>query len=108
MPAVVMGLSAVAPRLVPQAAALRSLTRQVSGALGTAVLATVITARAGALTGATAGRAELEQAQEAYNAGFLISAAIAAVGLLLAWRLPAGSSVSSAPRGDEEGSWLTS
>ena len=50
MPLVVMGLSAVASRLVPQASALRSLTRQVSGALGTAVLATIITAQVGELT----------------------------------------------------------
>ena len=88
MPLVVMGLSTVASRLVPQASALRSLTRQVSGALGTAVLATIITAQVGELTFTTATDAELADAQAAYNRGFLVSAAIAAVGLVLTRFLP--------------------
>ena len=88
MPLVVMGLSAVASRLVPQASALRSLTRQVSGALGTAVLATIITAQVGELTFTTATDAELADAQAAYNLGFLVSAGIAAVGLVLTRFLP--------------------
>ena len=88
MPLVVTGLSAVASRLVPQAAALRSLTRQVSGALGTAVLATMITAQVGELTMSSATDAELADAQAAYNRGFLVSAGLAVVGLLLARSLP--------------------
>ncbi len=88
MPLVVTGLSAVASRLVPQAAALRSLTRQVSGALGTAVLATMITAQVGELTMSSATEAELADAQAAYNRGFLVSAGLAVVGLLLARSLP--------------------
>ena len=88
MPLVVIGLSAVAGRLVPQAAALRSLTRQVSGALGTAVLATIITAQVGELTMSSATDAELADAQAAYNFGFLVSAGLAVVGLLLARSLP--------------------
>ena len=91
MPLVVMGLSAVVSRLVPQASALRSLTRQVSGALGTAVLATIITAQVGELTFTTATDAELTDAQAAYNRGFLVSAGIAAVGLVLTRFLPGRS-----------------
>jgi len=91
MPLVVMGLSAVVSRLVPQASALRSLTRQVSGALGTAVLATIITAQVGELTFTTATDAELADAQAAYNRGFLVSAGIAAVGLVLTRFLPGRS-----------------
>jgi DHA2 family lincomycin resistance protein-like MFS transporter len=108
MPVTVMGLAAVATRLVPQAAALRSLTRQVSGALGTAVLATIITAQVGELTFATASPDELEDAQAAYNLGFFVSAGIAAVGLVLARMLPPGNSVRSTADRDEEGTWLTS
>jgi DHA2 family multidrug resistance protein len=88
MPAIVIGLSAVSARLVPQAAALRSLTRQVSGAFGTAVLATIITAELGDLTLTDASDAQLAAAQSAYNRGFLVSAGIAAVGLFLARLLP--------------------
>jgi MFS family permease len=88
MPLVVMGLSVVVSRLVPQASALRSLVRQVSGALGTAVLATIITAQVGELTFTTATDAELADAQAAYNLGFLVSAGIAAVGLVLTRFLP--------------------
>ena len=73
---------------MPQASALRSLTRQVSGALGTAVLATIITAQVGELTFTTATDAELADAQAAYNLGFLVSAGIAAVGLVLTRFLP--------------------
>jgi EmrB/QacA subfamily drug resistance transporter len=108
MPVTVVGLSAVAPRLVPQAAALRSLTRQVSGALGTAVLATIITAQVGQLTLATADAEDLERAQQAYNTGFLVSAAIAAIGLVLARFLPGPDSVRSQTRPDEEGTWQMS
>jgi EmrB/QacA subfamily drug resistance transporter len=108
MPVTVIGLSAVASRLVPQAAALRSLTRQVSGALGTAVLATIITAQVGELTFDAASPEELDRAQQAYNVGFLVSAAIAAIGLVLARMLPRGKSVRSSIRQDEEETWLTS
>ncbi len=108
MPVTVMGLSAVAPRLVPQAAALRSLTRQVSGALGTAVLATIITAQLGQLTLATADADDLERAQHAYNTGFLVSAAVAAVGLVLARLLPEPNSVCSNTNRDEEETWQMS
>jgi EmrB/QacA subfamily drug resistance transporter len=127
MPVTVMGLSAVAPRLVPQAAALRTLTRQVSGALGTAVVATIITAQVGGLALGAADASDLDQAQQAYNVGFLVSAAIAAVGLVLARMLPADNSVRSTPdreehrgemrrdemrrdemRRNEEETWLTS
>ena len=108
----VMGLSAVASRLVPQAAALRSLTRQVSGALGTAVLATIITAQVGELTFQAASPEELDRAQQAYNVGFLVSAVIAAIGLVLARMLPRGTSVRSGIRQEqethEEETWLTS
>jgi hypothetical protein len=67
---------------------LRSLTRQVSGAFGTAVLATIITAELGDLTLTDGSDAELAVAQSAYNRGFLVSAGIAAVGPFLARLLP--------------------
>ncbi len=90
MAVTLVGLDAVAPRLVTQAAALRSLTRQVSGALGTAVLATIITAQVGELAPTGASEGDAERAQAAYNHGFLVAAAVAAFGLLLANRLPRG------------------
>jgi hypothetical protein len=102
---------------VPQAAALRTLTRQVSGALGTAVLATIITAQVGGLALGSVDASDLDQAQQAYNVGFLVSAAIAGVGLVLARMLPADNSVRSTPSRDEvhrdemhrneEETWLT-
>ena len=62
--------------------------------------------------GASAGASDLEDAQQAYNVGFLVSAAIAGVGLLLARMLPADNSVRSTADRDgareEEETWLTS
>lgn len=89
MPAMLTGLGSVPAELVPQASALRSITREVAGAIGIALLATIIAAPTGTdLEGLGGDRSLLGAAQDAYNRGFLASCGLAVVGLLLARRLP--------------------
>ena len=89
MPAMLMGLGSVPATLVPQASALRSMTREIAGALGIAVLASIIAAPPETeLEDVAAGSALLDDAQTAYNRGFLASCALALLGLFLATRLP--------------------
>lgn len=88
MPAMLMGLGSVPPTRVPQASAMRSITREVAGALGIALLATIIAAPSESELEATPTDAFFESAQSAYNRGFLASCGLAVVGFLLATRLP--------------------
>ena len=69
MPNTVAAMNALPGRFVAQASAVRSLNRQVAGALGTAVLATVVASRIGAVS--AAGGVAVDRAQAAYNTVFV-------------------------------------
>jgi EmrB/QacA subfamily drug resistance transporter len=83
MPTTLLSLSSVARRLRTQASAVRNLTGRVSGALGTAVIATVIVSSVGSLTVIDAEPDVLENAQDAYNNGFVVAAAIMLLGVVV-------------------------
>jgi DHA2 family multidrug resistance protein len=86
MPNTVAAMNSLPARFTNRAAAVRSLSRQVSGSLGVAVLATVVTAQIGTLTGGASVRAG--SAQAAYNDAFLVAFAGTALAILLALWLP--------------------
>ncbi len=85
IPLNVAGMNALQNRYITHAAALRSLNRQVAGALATAVLAAILTAQIGVIAPQPATDAELLAAQEAYNRlfqvafGFSLAALVGAV-----------------------------
>ncbi len=81
MPNTVAAMNALPSRFVAQASAVRSLNRQVAGALGTAVLATVVASRIGAVS--AAGGVAVDRAQGAYNTVFVFGfwAMVGAAGL---------------------------
>ena len=87
MPTTLLSLSAVARRLRTQASAVRNLTGRVAGALGTAVLATVIVSDVGSLTDLGDLPEVKLRAQNAYNNGFAVAAALTLVGLALSLAL---------------------
>ena len=76
MPTTLLSLSAVVRRLRTQASVVRNLTGRVSGALGTAVIASVIVSDVGSLTTTDASPEVLMRAQNAYNRGFVVATAI--------------------------------
>lgn len=73
IPLNVAGLNALPNRFITHAATLRSLNRNVAGALGTAVLAAVVVAQLGTLAPDTGSAAEVARAQAAYNRLFLVA-----------------------------------
>jgi len=83
MPATLLSLSAVIRRLRTQASAVRNLTGRVAGALGTAVIATVIVSDVGSLTEMGREPEVLARAQDAYNNGFLVATAIMVAGVVM-------------------------
>lgn len=86
MPNTVAAMNALPARYTNRAAAMRSLSRGVSGSLGVAVLASVVTAQIGTLTGGESVAAGA--AQDAYNDAFLVAFVGTALAILLALRLP--------------------
>ncbi len=97
MPTTLLCLSSVVRRLRTQASAVRNLTGRVAGALGTAVIATVIVTDVGSLTELGAGPDVLATAQDAYNNGFLVATVIMVVGVVMALGL-----TNRRPSDDEE------
>jgi hypothetical protein len=71
---------------VAEASAVRSINREIAAALGTAVLAAVVTSRLGAV--APESVADVGRAQDAYNAVFLISFVALVAALAMAAFLP--------------------
>ena len=67
------------------ASAMQNLDRQLMGALGVALLSALLVSRVGAVTPSDVGT---DAAQGAYNLVFLVAAAVAGVGTLLAAQLP--------------------
>ena len=87
MPATSLSLSAVVRWLRTQASAVRNLTERVSGALGTAMIATVIVSDVGSLTELGTEPGLLATAQRAYNRGFAVAAVIMLAGVAVSLRL---------------------
>ena len=85
VPTTVGAMSSVAPEQAAAASAMQNLDRQLMGALGVALLSAVLVSRVGAVTPSDAGPGA---AQNAYNLVFLVAAAVAAVGTVVAARLP--------------------
>ena len=88
VPTTVGAMSTVEPDQAAAASAMQNLDRQLTGALGVALLSAVLVSRVGAVTPSDV---EPGPAQDAYNVVFLIAAAVAAVGTMLAARLPRGA-----------------
>lgn len=88
VPTTVGAMSTVEPDQAAAASAMQNLDRQLTGALGVALLSAVLVSRVGAVTPSDVGPGP---AQDAYNVVFLIAAAVAAVGTMLAARLPRGT-----------------
>lgn len=86
MPNTVTAMNSVPGRYVSQATAVRMLNRQVAGALGVAVLATILATRTGSNHPASAAAAP--QALGAYNEVFLISLVLLALAFALGFFLP--------------------
>lgn len=85
IPVNVTGMNALANRDITQGAALRSLNRQVAGALAVAVLAALLTVQLGEIAPEVTTAAEVAEAQAAYNSlfrvafGFVLAALAASV-----------------------------
>ena len=86
MPNTVTAMNSVHGRYLAQASAMRSLNRQLAGAFGTAVLASILTARIGPI-GSHAGR-PTPQLVDGYNLLFLIGMGLLIAALACATHLP--------------------
>ncbi len=73
MPSSVVALNAIPQRYVAQATAVRSINRQIAGALGVALLSTFVASRIGVVSGGGLGVGAAEAAQTAYNDTFVIA-----------------------------------
>jgi EmrB/QacA subfamily drug resistance transporter len=73
IPVNVTGMNALDNRDITQGAALRSLNRQVAGALAVAVLAGMLTIQLGSIAPEVTTAAEVAQAQAAYNSLFRVA-----------------------------------
>ncbi|MXY10379.1 MAG: DHA2 family efflux MFS transporter permease subunit [Acidimicrobiaceae bacterium] len=100
MPATLLSLSSVVRRLRTQASAVRNLTGRVSGALGTAVIATVIVSDVGSLTELGTEPGLLARAQSAYNRGFAVATVIMLAGVVVSLGLR-----NRRPSDDDEMGW---
>ena len=88
IPLNVAGMNALPNRFITQGAALRSLNRQVAGALGTAVLAAVVIVQLGTIAPEVTTQAEIAAAQAAYNRVFWLGAVLLVPALVGAAFLP--------------------
>jgi EmrB/QacA subfamily drug resistance transporter len=82
--AMVVGLSHLPDKFLPQGTAIRSLAGQVSGALAVALLGAIIAASAGP-------HPTPSQAQAGYNAAFAAAAVAVLLGLIFSWLVPRSS-----------------
>lgn len=85
MPNTLAAMDSVTANLVAQASSVRSLNRQIAGALSVAVLTSVVVARLGVLE---ASGSDPQLAQQAYNQVFLIATFSAAAAFVASFWLP--------------------
>ena len=88
IPLNVAGMNALPNRYITQGAALRSLNRQIAGALGTAVLAAVVIVQLGTIAPEVTTQTEIAAAQAAYNRVFWLGAVLLLPALVGAAFLP--------------------
>jgi DHA2 family multidrug resistance protein len=88
MPTTVAALLVLPNRMAAEASSLRTLSRQVSGSLGVAVLSTVIATRLAGISRPPTQAADILTAQSAYNLVFTIAAASCALSFVAALALP--------------------
>ena len=88
IPLNVAGMNAVPNRYLTQAAALRSLNRQIAGALGTAVLAAVVISQLGTIAPDVTTAEEVASAQAAYNRVFWLGSVLLLPAVVAAAFLP--------------------
>ena len=103
MPNTVIAMNSVHGRYVAQASAVRSLNRQVAGALGTAGAGVVPRRRGTGAIGSHAGMPTAE-AVAGYNDVFVVAFIVTAIAFLFAFWLPgqrAARALQEARRGDE-------
>lgn len=86
IPNTVAAMNSLPSRWVARASAVRSLNRQIAGAIGVAVLSSLMVSRVGSVTGATA--ASPAELQAAYNQVFHVAFVGAIVATVLALFLP--------------------
>lgn len=86
IPNTVAAMNSLPNQWVARASAVRSLNRQVAGAIGVAVLASLVVSRAGSITGSPG--VDPAQLQAAYNQVFHVAFGAAAVATVLALFLP--------------------
>ena len=88
IPLNVAGMNALRNRFITHAAALRSLNRQIAGALGTAVLAAILTAQIGVIAPEVSSTADVLAAQAAYNRLFEVAFWVCVVALVCSLFMP--------------------
>ncbi len=88
IPLNVAGMNSLQNRFITHAAALRSLNRQVAGALATAVLAAILTAQLGAVAPNVSDAGQLLEAQAAYNRLFQVAFGFSVLALIGAFFMP--------------------
>jgi MFS family permease len=91
MPTTVAALLALPNRMAAEASSLRTLSRQIAGSLGVAVLSTVIATRLAGITRPPTAPADIATAQSAYNVVFLIATVSCVLSLLAALALPSAA-----------------
>lgn len=87
MPNSVAGMNSVPTRLAPQAAAVRSIVREIAAAVGVASLAALVVARVGTISPEIPG----SEAADVYNLVFRIAAVTSLVAAAVATQLPGRS-----------------
>lgn len=88
IPLNVAGINALPNRFITQGATLRSLNRQMAGALGTAVLAAIVVAQLGVLAPDPSSPADVAAAQAAYNRVFQVAFGLVLAALVAAAFMP--------------------
>lgn len=91
MPTTVAALLALPNRMAAEASALRTLSRQIAGSLGVAVLSTVIATRLAGIPRPPTEPADVVTAQSAYNLVFTIGTLGCVASLAFAFLLPSRS-----------------
>jgi MFS family permease len=89
LPLILIATSDATPQDSGLISGLVSTFQMVGGAIGLAVLVTIAAARTAAA--AAGGQADAAALNEGYHAAFLTGAALAAIGLVLATRLPSAA-----------------